>query len=129
MVSNFELKMKIPNILIAEDERIIALDIKATLNNLGYRVAGIARSVDEVLMKVKETKPNLILMDIILEGTKTGIDAANSLKSENDIPIIFITASTDSHTLELAQATKPIDILNKPFSSSLLAHSINKAFS
>jgi two-component system, response regulator PdtaR len=114
-------------ILIAEDERIIALDLKSTLVQLGYIVAGIARSGIEVIEKAEITKPDLVLMDIMLEGEMNGIEAAKTICKSKSIPIIYITASTDPFTIQQAKNTNPAGILNKPFNTGVLNDAISRA--
>ena len=76
-------------IMIVEDESIIALDIKNSLSKLGYAITGVAASGDAALMKIKENRPNLVLMDIHLKGEMNGIQTSEiikSISSAGDIP-------------------------------------------
>lgn len=114
-------------ILIAEDERIIALDLKSTLIQLGYNISGIARSGVEVVEKAEMSKPDLVLMDIMLEGEMNGIEAAKIICQTKSIPIIYITASTDPYTIQQAKNTNPAGILNKPFNTGVLNAAIESA--
>lgn len=102
-------------ILVVDDETIVALDIKTTLQKYGYKVVGIAGSSSEALRIVKTEKPNLILMDIMLKGQKDGIETSEEINKIADIPIIFLTAYSDDNTLERAKLVEPYGYLIKPF--------------
>ncbi|HEX9741094.1 MAG TPA: response regulator, partial [Ignavibacteriaceae bacterium] len=80
-----------PKILIAENENIIAIDIKNTLHRIGFEVLDIVSSGDEVLRRVREEVPDLILMDISLDGALDGIETAEVLSAKYDIPVIYLT--------------------------------------
>ncbi|MEO8399375.1 MAG: adenylate/guanylate cyclase domain-containing protein [Ignavibacteriaceae bacterium] len=115
------------NILICEDEGIIAKDLSSTLKRLGYDVAGIARSGDDVIKKAHSLSPNLILMDIMLEGELSGIEASKKIQANLDIPIIYLTALVDEDTLHNAKITEPFGYLLKPFDERSLHSSIEMA--
>ncbi|WDF56103.1 sigma 54-interacting transcriptional regulator [Mucilaginibacter sp. KACC 22063] len=102
------------NILIVEDEFIVANDLRIMLQKAGYTVCGIAPSVAKALDLIKAKNPDWILLDIFLQGTKTGIDLAGQL-SEMGIPFIYISANTNQAILEAAKATEPYGFLVKPF--------------
>jgi class 3 adenylate cyclase len=114
-------------ILIAEDEFIIATDIAKILERLSYKVIGTCRNGKEVVDKAVELKPDLILMDVMLEGKTSGIEAAEEIMSSNDIPVIYLTAFADSATLEKAKLTEPFGYILKPFDSRTLHTSIEMA--
>ncbi|TDO24304.1 sigma 54-interacting response regulator [Pedobacter duraquae] len=101
-------------ILIVEDEFIVANDLRIMLEKSGYKVCGIAPSVPKALELIKTKAPNWILLDIFLQGDKTGIDLAGQL-TEMDIPFIYISANTNQGILEAAKATLPYGFLVKPF--------------
>jgi len=101
-------------ILIVEDEFIVANDLRIMLEKSGYKVCGIAPSVSKALELIKAKSPNWILLDIFLQGDKTGIDLAAQL-TELDIPFIYISANTNQGILEAAKATLPYGFLVKPF--------------
>jgi CheY-like chemotaxis protein len=84
-----------PSILIVEDERIVAMDIQQTLRDCGYDAPAIASSADEALARVCERRPELVLMDIRINGARDGIDTAELLKSQFDVPIVYLTAHAD----------------------------------
>lgn len=106
-------KMK-ENILIVEDEFIVANDLRIMLQKAGYKVCGIAPSVAKAIDLIKTKNPDWILLDIFLQGTKTGIDLASQL-GEMGIPFIYISANTNQAILEAAKATEPYGFLVKPF--------------
>ena len=110
-------------ILIVEDEAIMALDLQHRLTVLGYEVPRIAASHDRALMAVKEYKPDVVLMDINISGSKDGIDTARKIH----VPVIYLTAYSEDKTLERAIETKPYGYLLKPFSERELHATIQMA--
>ncbi|BAY27886.1 multi-sensor signal transduction histidine kinase [Calothrix sp. NIES-2100] len=102
-------------ILVVEDEVIVARTIASQLNQLGYVVTGIASSGKVAIAKALETKPEIVLMDIILKGEIDGITAASYIHEQLDIPVIFLTAYSDNQTLERAKITQPFGYIVKPF--------------
>jgi PAS domain S-box-containing protein len=115
------------NIFIVEDEKIVALDIAASLKSLGYNVTGMASSGNEAIDKIKKKIPDLILMDIRLKGDMDGITTAETIRSEHDIPIIYLTAYADENTLERAKHTEPYGYLLKPYEKRVLHSTIEMA--
>lgn len=107
--------MKNTHILIVEDENIVAKDIENTLKRMGYTVTGIASSGEEALKKVTNKQTNLVLMDIKLKGNMDGIEAAKQIRSNFNIPVVFLTAYSDEETLQRAKATEPYGFILKPF--------------
>ncbi len=101
-------------VLIVEDEFIVANDLRLTLKQAGYDVTGIAISAEEADEYIKKSKPDLVLLDIRLEGKQSGIDLARKLKEEN-IAFIFLSANSDQKILEQAKQTDPYGFLVKPF--------------
>ena len=102
-------------ILIVEDESIIAMDIERGLRKLGYAVTGIASKSEEVLERIKQERPDLILMDVQLKSRTDGIETAKIIRQQYNIPVIFLTAYADENTLERAKAAEPLGYLLKPF--------------
>ena len=107
--------MKETTVLIVEDERIVALDLQYQLRRLGYAVSDVASSGEEALDRVEETHPDVVLMDIRLEGAMDGVETAEELRDRSDVPVVFLTAYADDRTLERAKATEPFGYLLKPF--------------
>ena len=114
-------------ILIAEDETIIAIDIKTTLQKIGYAVAEIATSGEKVIEYLSKEKPDLILMDISLAGKLDGIETAEIISQKYDLPVVYLTALTNSETLERARLTEPFGYLLKPFDERNLHSTIEMA--
>ncbi len=119
--------LKKSNVLIAEDEGIIAKDISVTLKRLGYNVVGIAKSALDAMNKVDTLLPNLILMDIMLDGDISGIEAAQQIQAKHEIPIIYLTALADEETIHRAKITEPFGYLLKPFDERTLHSTIEMA--
>lgn len=113
-------------ILIVEDERIVAIDIKATLEDEGFEIVDIVISGEEAIKKALELKPDLILMDIFLKGQLNGIEATQQIKEKMDIPVIFLTAYEDKKTMDKAQETNPLGYIIKPFEEDFLVSFIKK---
>ena len=114
-------------ILIAEDEGIIARDLASTLKLIGYDVVGFARDGRKILSEAQKCTPDLILMDIMLDGGTSGIEAADEVREHLDIPVIFLTALADDETLKKAKVTEPFGYLIKPFDARMLYSSIEMA--
>lgn len=115
------------NILIVEDEGLVAIDIAARLNQFGYQIVGIADNYHSAIELFSTHKPDMVLLDINIKGDKTGIDIAKEINQLLPTPFIFITAQTDAETLEKAKNTFPSAYLVKPFSTSHLTVSIDLA--
>lgn len=107
-------------VLVVEDERIVALNLQQRLKKLGYEVPAIAASGAQALEKMRSLHPDLVLMDINIEGPMDGIETAKSIPSEFDIPVIYLTAYSEDATLERARDTRPYGYLVKPFSERAL---------
>ena len=103
------------NILVVEDDGIVAKDIKDRLEKLGFTVSATVPSGEEALEKIKEHKPDLVLMDIMLKGEMDGIEAAEQIRSRFNIPVVYLTAYADEKVLEAAKLAEPFGYLMKPF--------------
>jgi PAS domain S-box-containing protein len=114
-------------IFIVEDERIVAEDLKRMLERLGYNVVGSAASGDEAIKKVEASKPHLVLMDIRLQGALDGVDVAEHMVAEFDIPVIYLTAYADETTVDRAKGTLPSGYILKPFEERSLKTTIELA--
>lgn len=106
---------KSAKILIVEDEPVVKLHLKTCLENLGYLVLPPVSSHCEALTSLKREKPNLVLMDIILEGELDGIHTADKINSNFGVPVVFLTAYSDDATLSRARACQPYGYIVKPF--------------
>ena len=102
-------------ILVVEDEHIVAKDIQYRLQGLGYHIPAVASSGEEALQKAEETRPDLVLMDIRLKGPMNGVEAAEELRRRFNIPVVYLTAYADDHTLHRAKVTEPFGYILKPF--------------
>jgi two-component system cell cycle sensor histidine kinase/response regulator CckA len=114
-------------IMVVEDERIIAKDIKRCLQDFGYDVPAVVSSGEEALQKIKQHWPDLVLMDIVLDGDIDGIETARQIHNRYDIPIIYLTAYTDEEILRRAKRAEPFGYIIKPFGDRELYSSIEMA--
>jgi len=122
-----ELAMAKSRIMIVEDEWTVAEEIKMVLQGMDYDVTSMSSSGEEAVQNAEKDKPDLVLMDIVLEGEMDGIAAANEIRSRFNIPIIFLTAYTDDKILERASITGPFGYIVKPFINEDLKISIEIA--
>jgi signal transduction histidine kinase len=102
-------------IMIVEDQRILALDLAETLDELGYTVAGMASRGEEAIELARQLSPQLILMDVELDGDVDGITTAETIRDEHDVPVVFLTAHADDDTLHRATSSEAAAYLVKPF--------------
>jgi putative nucleotidyltransferase with HDIG domain len=107
-------------ILIVEDERIIAEDIKRCLINFDFEVLEIVSNGEDAIVSTALLKPDLILMDINIDGSIDGIQTANRILKSHDLPIVYLTANADEGTVERAKETTPYGYLVKPFEEAEL---------
>jgi len=119
--------MKKAKILVVEDQNIVALNIRNKLMNLGYTVPATAATGEEAIRKAELTSADLVLMDIMLKGGMDGISAAQEIKSQFGIPILYLTAYTDEETLSRAKMTEPTGYISKPFKEEDLHSNIEMA--
>ncbi|MBU7009831.1 MAG: response regulator [Theionarchaea archaeon] len=115
------------HILVVEDERIVAEDIRRSLQNLGYLIAAVVSSGEEALKSVAETSPDLVLMDIVLKGEMDGIQAAEHIRSQFSTPVVYLTAYADENLLQRAKITEPYGYILKPFEDKELYSVIEMA--
>lgn len=121
------LDLKKPKIYIVEDDPIIAATIETALEKQGYSIIGDAEDYTTALQEIQEIKPDLILLDIQLDGDKDGIDLATAL-DKKDIPYLYLTSQTDPHTIARVKATKPLGYIVKPFTENGLRSNIELAW-
>lgn len=107
--------MKKVKVFVVEDESIVSKDIQHSLKRLGYEIVGSANNAEKALKEIPECSPDIVLMDIMLKGKMTGIEAAAVLNNDFKIPVIFLTAYADDATLEKAKTTEPYGYIIKPF--------------
>ena len=121
--------MKKPRILVVEDDRIIARSLRMILEQFGYEVTAVASTGRAAIREAEDTGPDLILMDIILDGEMDGIEAALVIRSHFSIPVIYLTAYSDHATRERAEATQPFGYLSKPIMKDDLRRIVEQALS
>jgi len=114
-------------VMVVEDERIVAFNLKQRLAKLGYEVPGIAASGAEALRMAEATRPDLVLMDIRIQGEIDGIETASRLRAVRPAPVVYLTAYSDDSMLERARATHPYGYLLKPFSEREMHATIQMA--
>lgn len=119
--------MNSEKIMVVEDEWVVADQLCRNLEDLGYKVCSTASAGDEAIRKVEADSPDLILMDIVLKGEMDGIEAANRINSQFNIPMIYMTAYTNQEYIERAKQTKPFSYLVKPFHQKELHANIEMA--
>ena len=116
-------------ILVVEDEVLIAKNIAEILKELGYVVVDCVLSGEDGIKKTKKLKPDLVLMDIKLQGEIGGIDAAETILKQLNTPVIYLTAYSGSSDLQKAKKTNPYGYIVKPFDKTNLYTSIEIALS
>lgn len=114
-------------VFVVEDETIVSMEIQDRLSGLGYHVVGDASSGEEAVEKIKASRPDIILMDIRIKGEMDGIQVAETIRREMDVPFVFLTAHSDDATLQRAKNTGPFGYLLKPFEERVLNTTIEMA--
>ncbi len=113
-------RMRSLRVLIVEDEFFISLHTKEMLQALGHTVVGVAVSANQAVQFAEREKPDVVLMDIRLNGDRDGIEAAEEIYSRLGIQSIFVSANSDPRTRERAAALQPLGFLQKPLSAERL---------
>ena len=119
--------MKKAQVLVVEDERIVAKDIQSSLQKLGYVVPDMVSSGEEAIAKVEKGDPDLVLMDIMLKGNMDGVEAAEQIRSRFNVPVVYLTAHADDYTLQRAKMTESFGYILKPFEEKELHTTIEMA--
>lgn len=114
-------------ILVVEDEGIIAKDLQAMLRKLGYDVPVTVGTGEKAILTASANQPDLILMDINLRGAIDGVEAATTISAQQDVPIVYLTANSDEATMQRAKVTDPFGFLIKPFEERALHAGIEMA--
>jgi len=114
-------------ILVVEDERIIAADIRDCLEKSGYHVPAITAYGEQAVERVAEFHPDLVLMDVMLKGQMNGIEAAENIMARFNIPVVYLTAYSDENTLSKAKITQPFGYILKPFEETQLITTVEIA--
>ena len=115
------------SILVVEDEAIVRADMEDYLKSFGYRVAASVASGEEAMRLAAKLGPDLVLMDIMLAGKLDGIQAGKSIQTKLGIPVVFVTAHGDEHTLERAKLNAPFGYVLKPFNDRELRTAVEIA--
>src|SRR4030065_730908 len=113
--------------IVVQNESIVGIDLKQTLIKLNYHVLDVVRTGEDAIKKAIENKPDIILMDIMLGGKITGIEAVHKIKEEIDVPVIYLTAYADEKTIQSAKLTDPFGYILKPYEEQSLYSSIEMA--
>jgi two-component system cell cycle sensor histidine kinase/response regulator CckA len=114
-------------IMVVEDESIVAEDMKAMLEGFGYGVPAVAFTGEEAVKKALDTQPDLVLMDVVLKGRMSGVEAVESIRSHCNIPVVYVTAYADEKTVRRAKVTEPFGYILKPFDARELQTTIEIA--
>jgi CheY-like chemotaxis protein len=114
-------------ILIVEDERIIAAELARRITRLGYEVVATVGSAAEAIEQARESCPDLVLMDIGLPGEMNGLEAGVRIWEEFKIPIVYVTAYADELTMAQARTPQPVLAVRKPFDIPQLRHTLEQA--
>jgi PAS domain S-box-containing protein len=114
-------------VVVVEDEGLIAADLKGRLEAAGYSVGAIAGTGSEALKAVRESSPDVVLMDIRLRGDLDGIQVAEQVRRDFDVPVVYLTAYEDRETLDRASQTQAFGYIKKPIASASLQGSIELA--
>jgi PAS domain S-box-containing protein len=114
-------------ILVVEDDNIVAMELRDRLQSLGYAVPAVASYGEGAVEKAGETHPDLVLMDIKLKGDMDGTKAAEAIRARFDIPVVYLTAYADESTLQRAKITEPYGYILKPFEERKLHSTIEMA--
>ncbi len=117
----------VSTIMIVEDEAIVAKDIATSLAGLGYSICGVLSSGEEALVAAQKLRPDLILMDIMLQGKMDGVETARQITANYGIPVVFLTAYSDERTISRAKETNAYGYLLKPFEERELRTTIEMA--
>jgi DNA-binding LytR/AlgR family response regulator len=116
-------------ILIVEDELIIAEDLRDTLESMRYEVIGVAYNMQRAINLIEKNHPDIVLLDIMLNGVDMGITIAEEINKKYKIPFIFVSAFSDRNTLERAKTTNPSAYLVKPFQEKSIFAAVELALS
>ena len=114
-------------ILIVEDEPVIASDIEMTLEALGYMVVGVTDNAEDALASITANKPDLVLLDINLEGDVDGVMLAQDIREQFGIPFVYLTSNADNLTINRVKRTQPAGFILKPFNEKDLKSNIEIA--
>src|SRR5882672_9649771 len=127
MIMNADLTPGEPRALIVEDETLIAEELKERLSRLGFSIIAAVDTADEGIAIATREHPDLVLMDIRLKGEKDGVQAANEIRQQVDVPIVYLTAYSDLLTVDRVRASEHDGYILKPFHARELQSTIDVA--
>jgi len=119
--------MKKAKIMIVEDEILFAMDLKSDLSGMGYEICELVGSGEAAIKNAEQERPDVALIDIILDGEMNGIDAAREIRSRYGTRIIFVTGCEDEGIKKLADAVRPVEYFIKPVAIKYIRLAIEKA--
>lgn len=114
MTKMMNLIEKTTEILIVEDEMVLAIDMESSLEDMGYEISGIESTAQGAINHADEKRPDIVIMDIHLKGYKSGLEAAKQIWQKHKIPIIFLTSYSDDLTVKKSMESEPYAYLIKP---------------
>lgn len=114
-------------VIIVEDDMVLSLVAERIIQMLGFKVVAKAASGEQAIEKIKEHQPDVLLMDISLEGSIDGIETVSRIRSFSNVPVIYISANSDKHHKARAKKTGYIDFLSKPISQNKMVLPMEKA--
>lgn len=113
------------SVLIIEDEMIHGMLLRSSIENSGYRVVDVISRGEDAVIAALDHRPDLIISDILLKGTITGVEAIEQILNHVTVPFIFLTAINDSRIMNQATDTSPSAIINKPYDMKMLMETID----
>lgn len=122
------LKNDVLSLLIVEDDSIQSFVLKAMVKSMNFTLLGVATTGEEAIKMSTELKPDIILMDITLEGEMDGIDAAKKIQDVLNVKLIYITGNSGAYHINKAARTTYLDYLKKPINKQLLKKALDKCF-
>ena len=114
-------------ILVAEDDEDVGAYIKKCLERAGFSVVGVVTTAEQAVAAAKSSTPDLVLMEMTLPGNMDGVDAAEQIRMQLSIPVVYLASSADEKTQERAKASKPSGLLRKPFNGYELQMTLDSA--
>ena len=115
------------SVLLVEDEAIVALDLEGMLKRLGYDVVAVVADGESAIDRARERKPDIILMDIVLQGSSDGVETALKIRGFLDSPIVFSTANSDAATTARLAKMNGVGYVSKPVSLAMLSEALSAA--
>ncbi|MGD8563345.1 MAG: response regulator [Desulfarculaceae bacterium] len=115
------------NIMIVEDEFVVAADLRSRLLALGFEVCPLITSGEDSLVKLEEMHPDLVIMDVGLHGKMDGIEAAKEIQNRYQTPVVFLTAYGNPEMLRNLQAVNPCGVISKPYNPRTIGQVIENA--